>query len=73
MTCSICLTTTPELQTIDASGHCPRCGTNYGAWVHSVRLTSPQLAYNERTRKLVSNGAAHRDKLVAARINVRSN
>lgn len=81
MTCSICLTRTPELQVIDHDGYCPRCGTDYRPWRHTRTvpallpdLLSPaQRTYNARTSKLVSNGAGYRDRLVAARLALRSN
>lgn len=71
MTCSVCLSTTPELQEV-IHGVCPRCGTNYAAFIHAP-LTTKQVQYNTRTRKLIATGDAYRDRLVAARLSLRSN
>jgi len=61
-----------ELQEIGADMVCPRCGTDYSGY----RVTLPTLTdaqkYNIRTRKLISNGAAHRDRLVRASLRARS-
>lgn len=79
MTCSLCLTSTPALQTIGVDGHCPRCRTDYRAWLHrrgpvsGYDVTVNSRDYNANTRKLISTGAAHTDKLVAARLALRSN
>lgn len=72
MTCAHCIAFTPELQTIDLTGHCPRCGRDYTPWTHSPRVATAQMVYNTRTRKLISNGNAYRDRLVAARLALRS-
>lgn len=57
MNCGHCVGKTSELQQVDAQGHCPRCGRGYSAWQH--------------TSKLRVQGDAYRDRLVAARINLR--
>lgn len=73
MTCSVCLPDTPELQTLDAHLVCPRCGTDYSAF----RVTLPALTevqrYNLNTRKMIPNGQAQRDRLLRARLALRSN
>lgn len=73
MTCSVCLSTTPELQEIGTSGRCPRCGTDYSRWAHVNSLTPMQQLYNSRTSRLVVKGDAFRDRLLAARLSLRSN
>lgn len=74
MHCGNCLAETAELQELDAAGVCPRCATDYRAWRHGTRVyhPDPHHAYNTRTRKLVPTGAAYRDRLVAARLSLRS-
>lgn len=76
MTCSVCLTTTPELQTVALNGRCPLCGADYRPWQHRrdvPLVTSAQSAYNARTRKLATTGCVARSaKLVAARLALRS-
>lgn len=67
MVCSHCLPSTQALQTINVDGHCPRCGTDYRAFTHPT-----VHAYNTRTQKLIPTGAAYRDRLVAARLALRS-
>lgn len=73
MTCSVCLESTPELQELNAHLVCPRCGTDYSAF----RVTLPALTdvqrYNLNSRKMRPTGDAYRDRLVAARLSLRSN
>lgn len=73
MVCSLCLDTTSALQTIGANGRCPRCGTDYSAFVHISSAPALETPYNLRTRKLMVRGDAYRDRLVAARLSLRSN
>jgi len=65
MICSICLPHTQALQVINIDGHCPRCGTDYRAYMRHGD-------YNTRTQKLIPNGQAHRDRLVSERLKLRS-
>lgn len=73
MTCSICLESTPELQELNAHLVCPRCSTDYSAF----RVTLPALTdvqrYNLNSRKMIPNGQAQRDRLLRARLALRSN
>jgi hypothetical protein len=63
--CSICLPHTQALQVINVDGHCPRCGADYRAFLRHGD-------YNTRTQKLIPTGDAHRDRLVKARLALRS-
>lgn len=73
MTCGLCIADTPELQELNAHLVCPRCGTDYSAFrVTLPTLTSAQR-YNLNSRKMIPTGDAYRDRLVAARLSLRSN
>ncbi len=55
--CGECLMNTVDVTELLPSGICPKCGADYSAW--------------QQTHKLKPTGAAHSDKLLAARINLR--
>lgn len=73
MTCSVCLPDTPELQTLDAHLVCPRCGTDYSAFRVTLPMLTEVQRYNVNSRKMIPTGDAYRDRLVAARLSLRSN
>lgn len=86
MICAFCIAQTSALQTVDRDGYCPRCGTDYRPWRHTrtvpallpdVRVsgydvTTKTRDYNARTSRLVPTGAAYKDRLIAARLALRS-
>lgn len=50
---------------------CSTCGKNLSLNPSHVCASTAHTVYNTNTRKLIPTGAAHRDRLVAARLNLR--
>lgn len=75
MNCGECLASSVELVELGADMVCPRCQTDYTAWRRTLPTLAPDphAAYNARTRKLIPKGDAYRDRLVSARLSLRSN
>lgn len=72
MNCGNCLVSSVELIELGADMRCPRCSADYRDYRRSLPTLTPQQRYNANTRKLRPTGAAQRDRLVAARLALRS-